>query len=239
MTTRFLATLGLTTLALPLAAVELRIDPPNPAEFERIAVRQTVDSCAFNDDSVRVRLDGRTFLVTQRSNQCLVPGPPEVVDIQLGAVPAGSYRVEVREEGASQPLGQLDFTVTSPVTIAIDPPPPRPLANYTGLWWNGVDAGWGLSLQQGATNALFGSLLVLDAAGTPRWYSIQAGTWQTSTRWSGRVFRSSGAGGTVTHADVGPAVFEFAATPGREGVGVLSVTIDGTTTTRNIVRLRL
>jgi hypothetical protein len=239
MTTRFLAAIGLSTLALPLGAVEPRIDPPNPVAYERIALRQTVDSCVFNDDTVQVRLEGRTFLVTQRSNQCLVPGPPEVVDIQLGAVPAGSYRVELREDGATQPVGQLDFTVSSPVTIAIDPPPPRPLANYTGLWWNGVDAGWGISLQQGATNALFGSLLVLDAAGAPRWYSLQAGTWQTSTRWSGRVYRSASAGGAVTHADVGTAQFEFAMTPGREGIGVLTLTIDGTTTTRNIVRLRL
>ena len=57
-------------------AAEPSIEPENPVEFERIALRQTVDSCAFNDDTVQVRLEGRTFIVEQRSNACLVPGPP-------------------------------------------------------------------------------------------------------------------------------------------------------------------
>lgn len=239
MNARFCSTLGLLLASTAVGAVELRIEPANPVEFERISVRQTVDSCTFNDDQVQVRLEARTIVIVQRSNQCLVPGPPEVVDIQLGAFPAGDYRVEVREDGASTPIGQLDFTVSGLVSGAIFPPPPRPLANYTGLWWNGVDAGWGLSMQQGATNALFGSLLVLDATGTSRWYTLQSGQWQTSTRWSGRVLRSSSVSGTVTHTDVGAAVFDFTMLPGREGIAILTLTIDGTTTTRDIRRLRL
>lgn len=239
MIVRTTAALSLLALGPTAQAAELGIVPSDPVELERISVRQAVDSCAFNDDSVQVRLEGRVFIVTQRSNACLVPGPIEVVDIQLGAVPAGSYRVEVREEGSAQPVSQLDFEVSGIATGASFPPPPRPLASYAGLWWDGATAGWGISLQQGALHALFGALLVLDANGAPRWYSLQAGSWQTSTRWSGRVLRSGSASGSISHADVGTAVFDFTMLPGREGIAVLTLTIDGASTTRNITRLRL
>lgn len=238
MRARLLA-VALFAASLPLAAAQPRIDPPNPVAFERIALRQTVDGCVFDAAQVDVRLEGRTIRVVQRQNHCLVPGPTEVVDIQLGAYPAGDYRVEVRTDAAQPPIAQLDFSVSAIVSGAIFPPPPRPIANYGGLWWNGVDAGWGLSLVQGATNDLFGSLLVLDAAGAPRWYTLQSGQWLSATRWSGRVLRSGGAPGQVTHVDVGSAVLEFRMVPGREGVGSLVLTIDGATTTRDILRLRL
>lgn len=239
MAARPLATCLLFAAALPAHAVELRIVPADPVAFERMAVRLVTDSCTFDEDAVEVRLEGRTFVVTQRSNPCLLPGPAEIVDVQLGAVPEGDYRVEVREAGLPEPVGALDFPVSGLVRGATFPPPPRPLANFEGLWWNGVEAGWGLSLKQGATNALFGALLVLDPSGTARWYSVQSGNWETSTRWSGRVLRSSSEAGRVTHADVGTAVFDFTMRPGSEDVATLTLTIDGATTARTIKRLRL
>ncbi|HET7845514.1 MAG TPA: hypothetical protein VFL14_15260 [Xanthomonadales bacterium] len=239
MTARLFATLSLLAVPLGLPAVELRIAPANPVEFERMAVRLVTDSCTFDEDAVEVRLEGRTFVVTQRSNPCLVPGPAEVVEVQLGAVPPGDYRVELREAGLAEPVGALEFSVSGLVRGATFPPPPRPLANFEGLWWNGVDAGWGISLKQGATSGLFGALLVLDAGGTARWYSVQSGSWETSTRWSGRVLRSSNEAGRVTHADVGTATFDFTMRPGSEDVATLTLTIDGVATTRSIKRLRL
>ena len=240
MNARFAAmALVLLAVSTRVDAVDPHIEPADPIEYERIALRQTVDSCSFGEYSVEVRLEGRTIVVLQSSAACIVPGVPRVVDIQLGAFPAGEYRVELRERTAPTPIAVLDVLVSGLYYPQVFPPVPRPIANYTGLWWNGVDAGWGLSLEQGARHALFGSLLMLDANGAPRWYSLQSGRWQTSTRWSGRVLLSGRTSGAVTHTDVGSAVLDFAMTPGREGLGTATFTINGVSSTQDIRRIRL
>ena len=235
-------------LAVPgVALAQSRIVPPEPVEFERISLRQTVDSCAFDETRVGVAFDGRTIVVIEPQNQCLLPGPPEVVDVQLGAYPAGEYRVEVRRAQEQPAVERIDFTVSGVVTIAIFPPPPRPIANYTGLWFDGREPGWGLSLHQGRLYELFGALFVYGANGAPEWYTLQSGRWQTSTRWVGEVLRSSGPpwvsstfdARLVSHADVGNVVLDFTMLPGGEDRARLSLTIGGVPVTKTIERIRL
>ncbi|HVF33932.1 MAG TPA: hypothetical protein VND91_01260 [Candidatus Saccharimonadia bacterium] len=245
---RFPVVLAAACLAIPgLALAQSRIVPPNPVEFERVALRQTVDSCAFDELRVSVELEGRTIFVTEPQNQCLLPGPPEVVDIQLGAYPSGVYRVEIRLSESQPAVERLEFEVQGIATIAIFPPPPHPIANYTGLWWDRSAPGWGLSLHQGRIYDLFGALFVFGTSGAPEWYTLQSGQWQTSTRWAGEVLRSSGPpwvsatfnAGLVSHADVGNVVLDFTMLPGNEDRARLSLTIGGTTLTKTIERIRL
>ena len=235
-------------LAVPgLVLAQSRIVPADPVEFEHVHLRQTVDSCMFEESRVRVAIEARTIVVTQPPNQCLLPGPPEVVDVQLGAFPAGEYVVEVRLGESQPPVERIDFTVSGVVTNALFPPPPRPIASYTGLWFDGREAGWGLSLHQGRLYELVGALYVYGASGAPEWYTLQSGRWESSTRWFGRVFHSNGPpwvsstfdASRVSHADVGSAVLDFTMLPGREGRATLSLTIGGTPITKTITRIRL
>ena len=225
-----------------------RIHPPDPVEFERVALRRTVDSCVFDETRVRVFQENATIVVVEPQNACLLPGPIEVVDIQLGAFPAGAYDVEVRFEERGTPVHRVEFEVTPVVYAAVFPPPPHPIANHTGVWWSSGEAGWGLSLHQGILHGLFGALFVFDEAGAPAWYTLQSGQWQSSTRWVGEVLRTSGPpwvsssifdASLVSHAEVGAVVLDFTMTPGHEDGATLSLTIGGTTVTKTITRLRL
>ena len=225
-----------------------RIHPTDPVEFERVALRRTVDSCVFDETRVRVFREAETIVVLEGQNACLVPGPTEVVDIQLGAFPVGTYHVEVRTEERGAPIHRVEFEVTPVVYAAVFPPPPHPIANHTGVWWSSGEAGWGLSLHQGITHALFGALFVFDAAGDPAWYTLQSGQWTSSTRWAGEVLRTSGPpwasssifdASLVGHADVGAVVLDFTMTPGHEDSATLSVTLDGATVVKTISKLRL
>jgi hypothetical protein len=240
--------LSLASLVAPaFAAAQSRVEPADSIEFERVSLRQTVDSCTFDETRVRVSFDGRTIVVVEPQNACLLPGTPEVVDVQLGAFPAGEYRVEVRH-GEDQPaVERLDLVVQGIVYPAVFPPPPHPIANYTGLWWTETESGWGLSLHQGALHQLFGALYVYGTGGTPEWYTLQSGEWKTSTRWEGTVVSSSGPpwvsssfdAALVTHRDVGDVVLDFTMVPGAEGRASLSLTVGGTTITKRISRIRL
>ncbi len=73
------------------------------------------------------------------------------------------------------------------------PPPPFPLARYSGLWWDPQESGWGLSLHQTALNNLvFGALFIYGPGRDSEWLTLQSGWWETSTRWRGRVYRTTG-----------------------------------------------
>lgn len=251
-----LATRAATALFAPLAGLSplfasaaSAIVPAEPVPFEAVNLRMTVDSCAFAPETVQVATGASAIEVRSRDNQCLLPGEPRVADIRLGAYPVGRYRVEVlRGAGdAAVPVESLAFEVREPPQIAVYPPPPRPLADYSGMWWNPQESGWGLSLHQGPRHALMGAIFVYGAEGQPRWYTIQPGGWTGYASWSGVIYRTTGPffGGPdfdprlVLVQPAGTATLDFEQSPGTEGRAQLRFTVDGVTVTKTIERLRL
>jgi hypothetical protein len=243
---------GASAAAILLAAagaVASEIVPPSPLPFERVNLRMNVDSCVFDPSTVFVTTTDQGIEVRLRNRACLLPGEPRVVDIQLGAYPAGSYRVRVTNLSGDfvSELEALRFQVVPPAEILIYPPPPRPITDYTGLWWSPQESGWGLSIHQGPLHTLFGALFIYDAGGSPTWYTIQPGGWSSSTRWSGIVYRTTGpyfAGPdydprVVLVQAAGNAVLEFEQAPGTVGQARFTYTVQGVTTTKTIQRLRL
>jgi hypothetical protein len=224
--------------------------PAQPAPFERVDVRLTVDDCVFNPDSVRVSaVDGITQIaMTWRA--CLLPGPTKIVNIQVGAFAEGQYRVDVV---VNPPVGlgpsrvwPLKFTVAAPPEIAIFPPPPKPLTNYGSVWWNPAESGWWLSIHQSATRVLVAGWYVYDADGRPVWYTIQPGRWTDFRTWTGVVYQTHGPRffegaynpALVMIEPVGTATLNFDQTPATVNTATLNYTVRGVTATKTITRLR-
>lgn len=236
-------------LATASALAESRFSPASPLPFERTDLRLTVDNCMFDPDSVRVERKDDTLRVFQRPRQCLLPGSPIVVDIELGSFPAGSYPVELYDDStADSPVAEhLTLTVHPLFEIAVYPRVPHPLTNYSGWWWSPTEPGWGLTLMQGGTFNLFGAWHVFDTQGSPRWYTLQAGKWSSSTVWSGKIVSSTGAwlglpnyDPSAFHNDVvGDITLDFSQTPGHEGEATLRYILDGHSGSKTIQRMRL
>jgi hypothetical protein len=232
-------------VAFPVAAS--RIVPSEPSAFDPINLRMTVDSCTFVPGTVRVASAGNVLKVTRQLNNCLVPGTPEVVDIRLGTLAPGDYRVEVfgMQSTDGAPLETLAFQVRERPEIAIFPPPPRPLTDYTGIWWNPQESGWGLSIHQSSTNVIFGAWFVYNAAGQPEWYTLQGGQWTSSTTWTGTVYRTTGPFFAGPNYDprlvliqaAGTATLEFKQTPGTEGIARFTYTVNNVAATKPIQRM--
>ncbi len=53
-------------------------------------------------------------------------------------------------------------------------PPPPASANYTALWWNPAESGWGVNFNHQG-NTLFGTLFTYDASGAPLWLVMSNG----------------------------------------------------------------
>lgn len=245
--TTLLAVAG-TLVALPALAAS-HIVPALPTAFEPVNLRMTVDSCAFNPDVVRVSMSGNHVTVSARRNQCLVAGTPTIVDIGLGALPAGSYSVSVHDNPSNfaPPYEEARFDVAEPVQVALFPPPPRPLTSYAGMWWNPVQPGWGLSVHQGPTYALLGTWFTYGTNGQPEWYSLQDGRWTSSTTWTGALYRITGPYYALASFDprlvsvqaAGTATLDFTQAPGQEGAARFIYSIGNTAGNWPIARMPL
>src|SRR6185295_19593915 len=56
-----------------------------------------------------------------------------------------------------------------------------PFADFTDLWWNPNESGWGLNLIQHPTNQIFGVWYTYDANGKRTWFFMSGGTWTSSS----------------------------------------------------------
>jgi hypothetical protein len=236
-----------TTAVLSFSAAASRIVPEHPADFDPIDLRMTVDSCVFNPTTVRVTMAANVIRVTQQMNNCLVAGETRIADVRLGTFPVGSYRVELYPgtSTSATPLETIAFEVSGRPEIQIFPPPPRPITDYSGMWWNPGESGWGISLHQSATNQMFATLFVYGTDSQPDWYTMPGGTWNDSTTWAADIFHTTGpALGAIFNPSVvspvraGTATLNFTQTPGTEGTSRFSYTLNGITTTKTITRLR-
>ena len=241
---------GLWALAgAPPAVAASRLVPEQPYAFDPVHLRMTVDSCVFAEDTVAVAFSQGAIEVRTRQNNCLVPGPPRIVDIRLGSLAPGAWRVIVRALNGDivlPPLETIDFQVLDRPAIAVFPPPPRPLADHSGQWYRPAESGWGLSFHQSATDVAIAAWYVYDAAGAPTWYTIQEGRWENATRWTGTVYRTAGPPffapafdpALVSIAPVGQATLVFEQQAGEEGYATLTYGVTGLGTgAKRITRL--
>ncbi len=114
-------------------------------------------------------------------------------------------------------------------------------ANYSDLWWNPAESGWGINLIQ-QYDTIFATMFVYGPDGRTSWYVASGLTTSAAntSRFSGPLFETTGPwfgasfnAAAVTNRPVGSMTF----TAGSGGAsGTLSYTIDGIPITKSIVR---
>jgi hypothetical protein len=75
-----------------------------------------------------------------------------------------------------------------------------PAANYTDMWWNPSESGWGISFMQHATsNQVFAVWYTYDprevsssGRNKPLWFVMPGGTWTSPTRLTGTAYVTNG-----------------------------------------------
>jgi hypothetical protein len=226
--------------------------PASPLLFEGVSLRLTVDSCAFSPSDVDVATVANAIQVqVNETSACSPPGLPIQVDVRLGSYPPGTYAVEL--VSILRTLTGFDSSVRERLQFTVNPRPDGPnrsarrfpLADYTGLWWNPQESGWGLSINQSARDALSGALFVYDAQNRAQWFTLQAGGWTSSKRWEGSLYRTTGpyfASPTydprlVQVQAAGTAVLEFDTAPAGATTARFTYTVDGLTTVKTITRM--
>jgi cytochrome c553 len=77
-------------------------------------------------------------------------------------------------------------------SIIAPPPPTRPAFNYTDLWWNPAESGWGLNLIQHDSDIVFGVMYTYESPGRPAWFVLPSGAWTTAFSYAGDLYRVTG-----------------------------------------------
>lgn len=131
----------------------------------------------------------------------------------------------------------------TPPPVVITPPAPstpaiEPALNYSDLWWNPAESGWGLSLTQHGS-ALFGAWYAYDASGRPLWVVMPGGRWTTPTTFTADLFTTTGPDPTgtfnpalVVTTKVGTATLNFTSS----GQGTLTYSVNGAAGSKAIAR---
>ena len=63
--------------------------------------------------------------------------------------------------------------------------------NYTALWWNAAESGWGINLDHQG-DIIFATLFTYDETGAPMWLVMSRGERQPDGSYAGALFRTTG-----------------------------------------------
>jgi hypothetical protein len=116
--------------------------------------------------------------------------------------------------------------------------------NYSDIWWNPNESGWGLTIADHETN-LFAVWYTYDVSGRPTWFTVPGGTFTQSRRFfSGDVYATTGPCYSAPAFDtnlvratrVGSATIDFAPADLPSGWARFSGSIGATGWSRTITR---
>lgn len=114
-------------------------------------------------------------------------------------------------------------------------------ADYTDLWWNPAESGWGLNLIQHPSGIVFGVWYTYGADGKRTWYVIPSGSWTAANVYSGPVYATSGPAysgafdpALVRRTLVGSATFTFS----DANNATFAYSVNGVSGAKSITRLQ-
>ena len=179
----------------------------------------------------------------------LKPGTSYTNLVQTSAMqvpPDGTYWfVVLLEEYDPDNCGEADgFCVTDSLTgtqrtFGTSAPP----ANYSDIWWNPLESGWGLTIVDHQTQ-MFGVWYTYRDDGSPTWFVIPGGTLSSDHRmFSGDLYQTSGPPYTDTFdptqvqvTKVGTASIDFAPPALSAGTALFSYSIGSVSGSKQIQR---
>ncbi len=119
-------------------------------------------------------------------------------------------------------------------------PTAAPATDYTDMWWNANESGWGINVIQHASGNVFAIWYTYGSDGKRVWYHMPGGTWTSTTTVSGNIYATAGPGfdgafdpNRVTRTPVGTGMLAFS----DANHGTWSYSINGVTGSKAITRL--
>lgn len=202
--------------------------------YARVAVNQT---CPLDPRRTTVRHEGSAIVITVRDlgPSCLPTGGQSIHDLSLGAFHSGQFSVVVRSVDGIQ-LTSAQFQVLDSHVQGEN----RPQLDFSDLWWNPLESGWGLGITHHASGRLFAAWYTYGQDGVPIWFTLQPGEWTSIDTYVGPIYRTSGpyfgamfdaSRFSVTRVGTGTITFDGPSN------ALFSYTLEGISSSRRIERM--
>ena len=144
----------------------------------------------------------------------------------------------------TNPTGTDSYSRLDNVISSLSPylnPPSGPAYDFTDLWWNPSESGWGLNLIQHPNGIIFAIWYTYDANGKMTWYHVSTGSWIDSMTYTGTLYAVAGPAFSVNpfnaaivkRTAVGTATISFTSSSS----GTWSYSVNGTSGSKSISRL--
>ena len=131
------------------------------------------------------------------------------------------------------------FDLAYPALAQYLSPANAPAADYTDLWWNPNESGWGLNIVQHPSRTLFAVWYTYAPDGSRTWFVMPSGSWTSPTTYTGPLYTAAGPAADgpfdpslVTKTQVGTATLSF--TDANDGTW--SYTVNGVAGSQFITR---
>jgi murein DD-endopeptidase MepM/ murein hydrolase activator NlpD len=149
--------------------------------------------------------------------------------------PTGTWMVEMLLADNPQLLDPEKGVANSFTVTATGAPVP----NYSALWWNPNESGWGVNIAQ-QSDTLFAVWYTYDNDGTGMWLVMPSTSLQADGRYVGKIYRTTGIAladingqtSSTSVTEVGTGSFSFAG----DNAGTFTYTVGGTSQSKNIIR---
>jgi lysyl endopeptidase len=153
---------------------------------------QTQETLGGEFDTMTIAVLNRTtgaVLRTLVSYSNLTPTGSWVQGPYLDLSPWAGQTVRLRFRATTDGSETTSFRIDD---IAITAATMATFNNYTALWWNAAESGWGLNVNHQGDVA-FATLFTYDSNGAPMWLVMSGGTRQgNSDTFTGDLFRTTG-----------------------------------------------
>ena len=163
----------------------LQLDSGNPV----VAYLATLGNCTTTGGvtSCHTAIDLRLATCT---SGCATASPTWVIATVDNSGLAG-YDPSLQLAGAGAFVSYQDFLSSDLKVASIDLAHAALPSNYTALWWNFDESGWGINFtHQG--DIVFGTLFTYDLAGNPMWLVMSNGARQSTGTFTGALYRTTG-----------------------------------------------
>lgn len=201
--------------------------PPTGAEFE-------CDPAAPNASTfykVRWSKEGITETGSSGSGMFLDDGK-----YLVGAVYGGDSSCA---DGAVDYYGRFDVVYNAALRTWLSAAPLAPAFDYSDLWWNSGESGWGVSITQHPSRQIFAAWYVYATDGSPLWVVMSGGQWIAANVFAGDLYTTTGPDprfafdpARVAVTRVGTGTFTFSGS----GAGTLAYVVNGVQGQRTISR---
>jgi len=189
----------------------------------------------------RIRCNDGTTSPSCLCSSCgTAPPPPPVTSCTYTYGPwseCQSNSTQTRTVTSSSPSGCSGTPAVLQACTYVSPAPSS-ILNYTSLWWNPVESGWGLNINH-QDSILFATLFTYSQSGAPMWLVASDLARQSDDSYAGPLYRVSGPAfnkvpwSSVSVIQVGTMRIKFA----DENSGQLSYTVDSVSVSKPIEKL--